>query len=81
MNETLPSTLELSRVIFQGQAAPGKTRMEIKSPRKLTIAGPMSFLRRSLKEARKYMAGFQSTALLCMPRDKLHKPAEMGEMG
>lgn len=55
--------------------------MEIKAQRKLTIAGPMFFLRRSLKEARKCMAGFQSTALVCMPGDKLHKPAKKGEMG
>lgn len=26
-------------------------------------------------------AGFQSTALMCVPRDKLHKLAEKGEMG
>ena len=55
--------------------------MEIKAQRKLTIAGPMFFLRRSLKEARKWMAGFQSTGLMCVPRDKLHRPAEKGEMG
>lgn len=53
--------------------------MEIKVQRKLTIAGPVFFLRRSLKEAGKCMAGFQATALMCMPGDKLHTPAGKGE--
>lgn len=76
MNETLSSTFGLSRAIFQGQAAPGKTKMEIKAQQKLTIVGPVFFLRRSLKEARKCTAGFQSTAFMCVPRDKLHKGRE-----
>ena len=54
--------------------------MEIKAQQKLTIAGPMFFLRRSLKEARKCIAGFQSIALTCMPRDKLPMLSEKGEM-
>lgn len=54
--------------------------MEIKPQQKLTIAGPMFFLRRSLKEARKCTAGFQSTVLMCMPRDKLHRLTGKGEM-
>lgn len=55
--------------------------MEIKAQQQLTIAGPMFFLRRSLKEARKLAAGFQSIALTCMPRDKFHQLADQGEMG
>lgn len=55
--------------------------MKIKVQQKLTIAGPMFFLRRSLKGACKRPADFQSTALTCMPGDKLHKLAEKGEMG
>lgn len=80
MTETLSSTFGLSRAIFQGQAAPGKTKMEIKAQQKLTIVGPVFFLRRSLREARKCTAGFQSIALMCMPRDKLHKFVGKGEM-
>ena len=54
--------------------------MEIKAQQKSTIARPMFFLRRSLKEARTCTAGFQSIALTCMPRDKFPKLSEKGEM-
>ena len=57
-----------------------KTKMEIKAQQKSTIVGPMFFLRRSLKEARTCTAGFQSIALTCLPRDKLPKLSEKGEM-
>lgn len=78
--ETLSSTFGLSRATFQGRAAPGKTRTAIKPQQKLAIAGPVFFLRRSWKEARKCTAGFQSAVPMCTPREKLRRLTGKGKM-